>query len=144
MGDRAPVYQRFAERAYAKLVELDTTRSLRQLNSRRDNRLEGLPGDRDGQRRIRINRQWRVCFRWYNGDAYDAEIRDGATPELALRPGRYFGVTPRFWTDMQNAYDLHAAKREHWATITAQITPRITLDDIPDWASGNKITDTAN
>ncbi len=70
--------------------------------------------------------------------------RDGVTPELALRLGRYFGVTPEFWMDMQDAYDLHAAKSEHWANIAAQITPRITLDDIPDWAGGNKVTDTAN
>ena len=70
--------------------------------------------------------------------------RDGVTPELALRLGRYFGVTPEFWMDMQDAYDLHVAKREHWANIATQITPRITLDDIPDWAGGNKITYTAD
>ena len=46
--------------------------------------------------------------------------------------------------DMQNAYDLKIARRKHSAAIAAQITPRITLDDIPDWAGGNKITDTAN
>ena len=68
--------------------------------------------------------------------------RDGVTPELALRLGRYFGVTPRFWMDMQNAYDLKIAERKHGAAIAAQITPRITLDDIPVWAGGNKITDT--
>ncbi len=67
--------------------------------------------------------------------------RCGVTPEMALRLGRYFGTTPRFWMDLQNAYDLHAAKREHGAAIAAQITPRITLDDIPVWAGGNKITD---
>ena len=67
--------------------------------------------------------------------------RCGVTPELALRLGRYFGTTPRFWVDMQNAYDLHVAERKHGAAIAAQITPRITLDDIPVWAGGNKITD---
>ena len=67
--------------------------------------------------------------------------RDGVTPELALRLSRYFGVTPRFWMDMQNAYDLAIAERKHGATIAAQITPRITLDDIPVWAGGNKTTD---
>ena len=70
--------------------------------------------------------------------------RCGVTPEMALRLGRYFGTTPRFWTDLQNAYDLHVAKCKHGAAIAAQITPRITLDDIPDWAGGNKITDTAS
>ncbi len=70
--------------------------------------------------------------------------RSEVTPELALRLGRYFGVTPRFWMDMQNAYDLHIAERKHGAAIAAQITPRLTLDDIPDWAGGNKITGTTN
>lgn len=67
--------------------------------------------------------------------------RCGVMPEMALRLGRYFGTTPRFWVDMQNGYDLYVAKREHWANITAQITPRVILDDIPVWAGGNKITD---
>ena len=70
--------------------------------------------------------------------------RIGITPELALRISHYFGTTARFWTDLQNAYDLHVAECKHGAVIAAQITPRITLDDIPDWAGGNKITATAN
>jgi len=40
------------------------------------NRLERLAGDREGQWSIRINDQWRVCFRWKNGDAFDVEIVD--------------------------------------------------------------------
>ena len=72
------------------------------------------------------------------------EQRCGVMPELALRLDRYFGTTPRFWMDMQNSYDLHIAGLKHGTAIVAQITPRITLDDIPDWAGGNKITDTAN
>ncbi len=40
------------------------------------NRLEALKGDRKGQRSIRINEQWRVCFIWRDGDAYAAEIVD--------------------------------------------------------------------
>ena len=70
--------------------------------------------------------------------------RCGVTPELALRLGRYFGTTPRFWMTMQNAYDLHVAERKHGAAITAQITPRITLDDIPIWAGGNQTSGIAN
>ena len=65
----------------------------------------------------------------------------GVTAELALRLGRYFGTTPRFWMDMQNAYDVRVVERKHGVAIAAQITPRITLDDIPVWAGGNKITD---
>jgi proteic killer suppression protein len=40
------------------------------------NRLEALSGDRRGQYSIRINEQWRVCFRWLHGDAYDVVIVD--------------------------------------------------------------------
>mgnify|MGYP003733224003 CR=1 FL=1 len=40
------------------------------------NRLEALKGDRVGQSSVRINQQWRVCFRWLDGDAYDVEIVD--------------------------------------------------------------------
>jgi proteic killer suppression protein len=40
------------------------------------NRLESLSGDRAGQHSIRINRQWRICFTWTDGNAYDVEIVD--------------------------------------------------------------------
>ncbi len=40
------------------------------------NRLEALRGDRNGQFSIRINQQWRICFRWENGHAHDVEITD--------------------------------------------------------------------
>jgi len=40
------------------------------------NRLEKLVGDRAGQYSIRINDQWRICFRWHAGDAHDVEIAD--------------------------------------------------------------------
>jgi proteic killer suppression protein len=38
--------------------------------------LERLHGDREGQWSIRINDQWRICFRWHDRDAYDAEVTD--------------------------------------------------------------------
>jgi proteic killer suppression protein len=41
-----------------------------------NNRLEQLKGKREGQWSIRINDQWRICFRWQNGNAYDVEITD--------------------------------------------------------------------
>ena len=63
------------------------------------------------------------------------------TPDLVLRISHYFGTTARFWTDLQNAYDLHVAECKHGAAIADQIKPRITLDEIPVWAGGNKITD---
>jgi proteic killer suppression protein len=40
------------------------------------NRLEKLKGNREGQRSFRINIQWRICFEWSDGDAYNAEIAD--------------------------------------------------------------------
>ena len=40
------------------------------------NRFEALSGDRDGQYSVRINDQWRICFVWYEGDAYQVEIVD--------------------------------------------------------------------
>ena len=49
--------------------------------------------------------------------------RIGITPELVLRISHYFGTTARFWTDLQNVYDLHVAKRKHGAAIAAQIKP---------------------
>jgi proteic killer suppression protein len=41
-----------------------------------NNRLEALKGDREGQWSIRINEQWRICFKWQNGNAYEVEITD--------------------------------------------------------------------
>ena len=56
--------------------------------------------------------------------------RIGITPELALRISHYLGTTARFWTDLQNAYDLHVAERKHGAAIAAQIKP-LPLHPIP-------------
>ena len=59
-----------------KLLQLHNARSLGDLRAPPGNRLEALSGDRMGQHSIRINDQWRVCFVWREGDAYDAEIVD--------------------------------------------------------------------
>jgi len=55
---------------------LDAAESLDDLRVPPGNRLERLHRDRSGQHSIRINQQWRVCFRWRSGDAYDVEIVD--------------------------------------------------------------------
>ena len=55
---------------------LDAATTLDDLRVPPANRLEKLKGDRAGQHSIRVNRQWRVCFRWRAGDAYDVEIVD--------------------------------------------------------------------
>ena len=63
-------------RALRKLRMLDAATTLEDLRVPPANRLEKLKGDRDGQHSIRINEQWRICFRWRSGDAHDVEIVD--------------------------------------------------------------------
>ena len=62
--------------ALRKLRMLDAAVSLTDLMIPPGNRLEKLARDRTGQWSIRINQQWRVCFRWSEGDAYDVTIVD--------------------------------------------------------------------
>jgi proteic killer suppression protein len=62
--------------ALRKLMMLHRARTLTDLRVPPANRLEALRGKRAGQWSIRINRQWRVCFRWREGDACDVEIAD--------------------------------------------------------------------
>ena len=64
------------QRARAKLLMLDAAVGLEDLRVPPANRLESLRGERQGQRSIRINAQWRICFVWRGGDAWDAEIVD--------------------------------------------------------------------
>jgi proteic killer suppression protein len=59
-----------------KLVQLDAATTLDDLRVPPGNRLEKLSGDRAGQHSIRINDQWRICFRWRDGDAFEVEIVD--------------------------------------------------------------------
>lgn len=68
-----PTVQRVALR---KLTILDGAESLEDLRAPPGNRLEKLSGDREGQNSIRINDQWRICFVWKDGDAYEVEITD--------------------------------------------------------------------
>jgi proteic killer suppression protein len=63
-------------RAHRRLLLLDAAETVEDLRVPPGNRLENLSGDRAGQRSIRINDQWRICFRWERGDAYDVEITD--------------------------------------------------------------------
>ena len=62
--------------ARRKLEYLDAAAALSDLRVPPGNRLEALKGDRAGQHSIRINDQFRVCFRWRGGDAYEVEICD--------------------------------------------------------------------
>jgi proteic killer suppression protein len=62
--------------ALKKLFYLDAADRLEDLKVPPGNRLEKLVGNCEGQHSIRINDQWRICFRWHQGDAYDVEITD--------------------------------------------------------------------
>lgn len=62
--------------ALRKLLVLDAAEVLDDLRAPPGNRLERLAGVRSEQHSIRINDQWRICFRWKAGDAWDVEIVD--------------------------------------------------------------------
>lgn len=62
--------------ALRKLAQLHFAASLDDLGAPPGNRLEALAGDRRGQHSIRINRQFRICFVWRAGNAYNVEIVD--------------------------------------------------------------------
>ena len=64
------------DRALRKLRQLDASRTVEDLRNPPGNRLESLEGQRAGQMSIRINDQWRICFRWVDHDAHDVEIVD--------------------------------------------------------------------
>jgi proteic killer suppression protein len=64
------------DRALRKLRQLDASRTVEDLRNPPGNRLETLKGQRAGQMSIRINDQWRICFRWIDYDAHDVEIVD--------------------------------------------------------------------
>jgi len=59
-----------------KLVAVDAAEVLDDLRVPPGNRLEKLKGKRAGQHSIRVNDQWRICFRWADGDAYEVEVVD--------------------------------------------------------------------
>lgn len=71
-----PAFRAFEVVARRKLLYLNAARRLDDLRVPPGNRLEALRCGRRGQYSIRINEQWRVCFRWVDGDALDVEIVD--------------------------------------------------------------------
>lgn len=62
--------------AVRKLWMIDAAVSIDDLRIPPANRLEAMQGKRKGQHSIRINKQWRICFKWRQGDIYDVEIID--------------------------------------------------------------------
>lgn len=75
-GNRVRRFVNIEAVARRKLVQLHAAAALSFLRVPPGNRLEALKGDRAGQHSIRINDQFRVCFRWLDGDALDVEIVD--------------------------------------------------------------------
>lgn len=77
-GGRIKEFSGFARQAEIRLDRLEAATSLADLSALPGNRLEALRGDREGQYSIRINDQWRICFRWSEGSAgpSDVEIVD--------------------------------------------------------------------
>ena len=64
------------ERALMKLQQLNAAGDLKDLSIPTSNQREALKGNRKGEYSIRINKQWRICFRWRDGHASDVEIAD--------------------------------------------------------------------
>lgn len=75
-GRSHPRFTAFRPVAERKLQMLDIARRIDDLRIPPANRLEALKGDHKGQWSIRINDQWRLCFRFEDGHAYDVEIVD--------------------------------------------------------------------
>jgi proteic killer suppression protein len=75
-GERVRRFVNIASVARRKLRQLEISARLDDLRVPPGNRLEALKGDRSGQYSIRINDQWRVCFRWTSAGAEDVEIVD--------------------------------------------------------------------
>ena len=75
-GKRVARFVNIERSALRKLEQLDLAQSIEDMRSPPGNHLESLKGKRAGQWSIRINDQWRVCFRFDVGDAIDVEIVD--------------------------------------------------------------------
>ena len=75
-GEGRQLPPEFVRRALRKLSAIDATPIVEALRVPPGNRLHTLSGDRAGQWAMAINDQWRICFRFRDGDAYDVEICD--------------------------------------------------------------------
>jgi toxin HigB-1 len=83
-SDAERIFQRISSKRFQviqsvilrRLRNLDSAEELKDLQAIPGNRLEKLKGDRNGQYSVRINDQFRICFEWDDGDAYNVEIVD--------------------------------------------------------------------
>ena len=71
-----PRFKNIERVARRKLLQIHAATDLANLRVPPGNQLEALKGDRRGQWSVRINEQWRICFRFLEGDAFDVEITD--------------------------------------------------------------------
>ncbi len=76
LGQRVARFANIERAALRKLVQLDLAQIIEDMRAPPGNRLEPLSGNRAGQWSVRINDQWRVCFRFEDGHALDVEIVD--------------------------------------------------------------------
>jgi proteic killer suppression protein len=75
-GESSRISKQIAKRAIRKLDQLNAARTLADLRVPLGNRLHALHGDRVGQFAIAVNKQWRICFRFHEGEADDVELCD--------------------------------------------------------------------
>lgn len=75
-GKRVKRFQSFVKQAERRLQILDSASDLLDLRNLPSNKFEALVGNRKGQYSVRINSQWRICFRWENDGPHDVEIVD--------------------------------------------------------------------
>lgn len=75
-GQASKLPTEILQRAADKLTAINAATSIDTLRTPPSNHLEALVGKRKGQHSIRINNQWRICFRWKDSNVYDVEITD--------------------------------------------------------------------
>lgn len=76
LGNFVKEFSGFERQAFRRLQILDSATCLNDLRELPSNRFEALKGQRSGEYSIRINKQWRVCFKWYEDNPHEAGIED--------------------------------------------------------------------
>ena len=134
-GRRVKRFEGIESVARRKLRQLQIAGRLEDLRVPPGNRLEALKGDRAGQYGIRVNDQFRVCFRWTDGGAEEVEIgvpgqrigeivagKRAITADTDLRLCRFFGLSNGYRLRAQAAYDTEVAE-EALAEALEKIKP---------------------
>ena len=133
-------FKAIERQALRKLDMLDAAPDLGTLATLPGNRLEALKGNRKGQHSIRVNDQWRICFIWREGHAFQNKMamdlrvpvtriadivneRRGITADTALRFARYFKNTAAFWMNLQTRYDLEVAEDKLADKVERDVRP---------------------